>query len=106
MTYVHILRSLAGLDRYYVGATCDLRARLKKHNNAGFRIREISQISFGQGLREEAPSDASSMVGRLTRGVQASRRSEWRPIRRFAVPLLLEEKHRYFLGLHTSSRLR
>jgi putative endonuclease len=32
MTYVYILRSLRHLDRYYVGVTADLRARLKKHN--------------------------------------------------------------------------
>jgi putative endonuclease len=32
MTYVYILQSFAYPDRYYVGATKDLRARLKKHN--------------------------------------------------------------------------
>jgi putative endonuclease len=32
MTYVYILRSLAFFDRYYIGVTADLRARLKKHN--------------------------------------------------------------------------
>jgi putative endonuclease len=32
MTYVYILRSLADPERYYIGATADLRARLKKHN--------------------------------------------------------------------------
>jgi putative endonuclease len=32
MTYVYILRSLQHLDRYYVGVTGDLRARLTKHN--------------------------------------------------------------------------
>jgi putative endonuclease len=32
MTYVHILRSLQHVDRYYVGVTADLRARLAKHN--------------------------------------------------------------------------
>ena len=32
MTYVYILRSLRNADRYYVGATADLRARLNKHN--------------------------------------------------------------------------
>jgi putative endonuclease len=32
MTYVYILRSLLHLDRYYVGATRDLRGRLTKHN--------------------------------------------------------------------------
>jgi predicted GIY-YIG superfamily endonuclease len=32
MTYVYILRSLEHPDRYYVGVTADLRARLKKHN--------------------------------------------------------------------------
>ncbi|HEY2444520.1 MAG TPA: GIY-YIG nuclease family protein [Rhizomicrobium sp.] len=32
MTYVYILRSLHHLERYYVGATGDLRSRLKKHN--------------------------------------------------------------------------
>ena len=31
MTYVYILQSLH-LDRYYVGVTADLRARLTKHN--------------------------------------------------------------------------
>jgi putative endonuclease len=32
MTYVYILQSTANPDRYYVGATADLRARLQKHN--------------------------------------------------------------------------
>ena len=35
MTYVYILQSLADPDRYYVGVTEDLRARLKKHNAGG-----------------------------------------------------------------------
>lgn len=33
MTYVYILRSMQNLDRYYVGVTADLRARLEKHNS-------------------------------------------------------------------------
>jgi predicted GIY-YIG superfamily endonuclease len=32
VTYVYILRSVQHLERYYVGVTSDLRARLKKHN--------------------------------------------------------------------------
>jgi putative endonuclease len=32
MYYVYILQSLAFLDRYYVGITEDLKARLAKHN--------------------------------------------------------------------------
>ncbi|WGD56612.1 GIY-YIG nuclease family protein [Bradyrhizobium sp. CB1650] len=32
MFYVYILRSKSDPDRYYVGLTSDLRARLKKHN--------------------------------------------------------------------------
>ena len=32
MTYVYILGILRHLDRYYVGVTADLPARLKKHN--------------------------------------------------------------------------
>ena len=32
MTYVYILQSLQHLDRYYVGVTAHLRARLTKHN--------------------------------------------------------------------------
>jgi putative endonuclease len=32
MTYVYILRSLEHVERYYVGITADLHARLKKHN--------------------------------------------------------------------------
>jgi len=32
MTYVYILQSLKELERYYVGVTADLRARLQKHN--------------------------------------------------------------------------
>jgi predicted GIY-YIG superfamily endonuclease len=32
MFYVYILRSTSDPDRYYVGLTSDLRARLKKHN--------------------------------------------------------------------------
>jgi predicted GIY-YIG superfamily endonuclease len=32
MTYVYILQSQKQLDRYYVGITADLRARLQKHN--------------------------------------------------------------------------
>jgi putative endonuclease len=32
MTYVYILQSLQDSERYYVGATHDLRARLQKHN--------------------------------------------------------------------------
>jgi predicted GIY-YIG superfamily endonuclease len=31
MTYVYILKSEQG-DHYYVGMTCDLAARLEKHN--------------------------------------------------------------------------
>ena len=40
MTYVYILRSLEHVERYYVGITADLRARLKKHN-----AREVSHTS-------------------------------------------------------------
>lgn len=40
MTYVYILRSLEHLERYYVGITGDLRARLRKHN-----AREVSHTS-------------------------------------------------------------
>lgn len=32
MTYVYILQSISDPERFYVGATGDLRARLKKHN--------------------------------------------------------------------------
>ena len=32
MTYVYILRSIRNPERYYVGATSDLRDRLQKHN--------------------------------------------------------------------------
>ena len=32
MTYVYILRSLGDPGRYYIGATADLKSRLKKHN--------------------------------------------------------------------------
>jgi putative endonuclease len=32
MTYVYILYSQSSEDRYYVGVTTDLRARLAKHN--------------------------------------------------------------------------
>ena len=32
MNYVYILQSVAAPDRYYVGITGDLRARLDKHN--------------------------------------------------------------------------
>lgn len=32
MIYVYILRSVAEQDRFYVGFTSDLRARLIKHN--------------------------------------------------------------------------
>ncbi|OKO69827.1 GIY-YIG nuclease family protein [Bradyrhizobium sp. AS23.2] len=32
MFYVYILKSKSDPDRYYVGMTSDLRARLKKHN--------------------------------------------------------------------------
>ena len=32
MQYVYILRSLAEPERYYVGTTADLKARLVKHN--------------------------------------------------------------------------
>ncbi|HUJ30058.1 MAG TPA: GIY-YIG nuclease family protein [Candidatus Acidoferrum sp.] len=32
MTYVYILRSMSNAEHFYVGATRDLRARLKKHN--------------------------------------------------------------------------
>ena len=32
MTYVYILQSIENRERYYVGATSDLRARLQKHN--------------------------------------------------------------------------
>ena len=32
MIYVYILRSVEHLDRYYVGVTSDLRARLQTHN--------------------------------------------------------------------------
>ena len=33
MMYVYILRSLKDPDRYYVGATADLRSRLDRHNS-------------------------------------------------------------------------
>lgn len=33
MRYVYILESLAEAERFYVGCTRDLRARLKKHND-------------------------------------------------------------------------
>jgi len=33
MKYVYILRSLNGVERYYVGVTEDLRDRMKKHNS-------------------------------------------------------------------------
>ncbi len=32
MTYVYILQSVQSLERYYVGVTADLRARLRRHN--------------------------------------------------------------------------
>ena len=32
MTYVYILQSLHDPERYYVGVTADLRARLRRHN--------------------------------------------------------------------------
>ena len=32
MIYVYILRSLEHVERYYVGITADLRARLKRRN--------------------------------------------------------------------------
>ncbi len=32
MIYVYILQSQEFIDRFYVGVTTDLRARLKKHN--------------------------------------------------------------------------
>ena len=35
MRYVYILESLAEADRFYVGVTGDLKARLKKHNSGG-----------------------------------------------------------------------
>ena len=35
MTYVYILQSLQHLDRYYIGVTADLRARLTKVNAGG-----------------------------------------------------------------------
>jgi predicted GIY-YIG superfamily endonuclease len=35
MTYVYILRSVPYPDRYYVGATRDLRERIIKHNAHG-----------------------------------------------------------------------
>lgn len=35
MHYVYILRSKNDPDRYYVGLTSDLRARLKRHNAGG-----------------------------------------------------------------------
>ncbi len=40
MIYVYILQSLAVPDRYYVGVTSDLRARLLTHN-----AREVSHTS-------------------------------------------------------------
>jgi len=40
MKYVYILRSLNGGERYYVGLTDDLRARLKNHNSG-----EVPHIS-------------------------------------------------------------
>ncbi|HEY2048130.1 MAG TPA: GIY-YIG nuclease family protein [Caulobacteraceae bacterium] len=35
MRYVYILESLSAVERFYVGVTSDLRARLKKHNAGG-----------------------------------------------------------------------
>jgi putative endonuclease len=40
MTYVYILQSTKNPDRFYVGVTADLRARLNKHN-----AREVSHTS-------------------------------------------------------------
>jgi predicted GIY-YIG superfamily endonuclease len=35
LRYVYILESLSAVERFYVGVTSDLRARLKKHNAGG-----------------------------------------------------------------------
>ena len=40
MKYVYILQSLTHTDRYYVGITADLRARLARHNRG-----EVSHTS-------------------------------------------------------------
>ena len=40
MIYVYILQSLEHLERYYIGITGNLRARLQKHN-----AREVSHTS-------------------------------------------------------------
>jgi predicted GIY-YIG superfamily endonuclease len=32
LRYVYILESLSAVERFYVGVTSDLKARLKKHN--------------------------------------------------------------------------
>jgi predicted GIY-YIG superfamily endonuclease len=40
LRYVYILESLAEADRFYVGMTSDLKARIKKHN-----AREVSHTS-------------------------------------------------------------
>jgi putative endonuclease len=45
MTYVYILRSLANPDRFYIGLTSDLRARLQKHNSGG--VSHTSQYAPG-----------------------------------------------------------
>ncbi|WP_304219616.1 GIY-YIG nuclease family protein [Phenylobacterium aquaticum] len=52
MTYVYILRSLENPERYYVGVTSDLRARLNRHN-AG----EVSHTS------KYAPWEIKTYVG-------------------------------------------
>jgi hypothetical protein len=75
MKYVYILES-QNSEHFYVGLTDDLRARLAKHNagevphlevpalaaedvcrvqqrGTGSRIREISEVRFRPGIREE-----------------------------------------------------
>ncbi len=43
MQYVYILESLAEADRFYVGTTSDLKARLKTHN--GRKVAHTSKFA-------------------------------------------------------------
>ena len=79
MIYVYILQSVDHPDRFYVGVTGDLPARLEKHNagevphtskyapwslktyvafsdeKQAFAFEKISQVRFGKSVCEETP---------------------------------------------------
>jgi hypothetical protein len=56
--YVYILQSELGPERFYVGLTDDLHARLRKHNNGG--VPQTENIVLGK-LRPRLPLQTNNV---------------------------------------------